>query len=149
MPVPLDPERMKDLMAKSIRESESWKILHPEPKPWWEDVLGHGLRHLLIVAAGGGIGWGGFKIFRSRRKEEPEGLPFHVIGPDGNPRRGKQGVYGIGPDGKVWMRGNGFIFRPSESSGVEQASMSPGQPKPEADDKPDAAGGFDWSSLNR
>jgi hypothetical protein len=45
--------------------------------------------------------------------------------------------------------GDGFIFRHSEASGAEQAPMSPGQPKPGADDKPDAAGGFDWSNLNR
>jgi hypothetical protein len=152
---PLSNENMERITREALRDSEGMKFLRREQESSWWTPLRYALWPLVVLGISGAAAilrqWREEKQFiRAREREEAWNVEaVREDRPDGNRRRGEQGVYGIGPDGKVWMRGDGFIFRPSEASGVEQASMSPGQPKPEADDKPDAGGGFDWSSLKR
>jgi hypothetical protein len=142
--------------AQVFRESETWKSLHPEPKPWWSDGLWYGLRALLLVTAAGVIRWVWSEIRRPPTEEEPKHkrLSLHVrVGPDAKWR-----CAGCGAASPLWypavvsVEGQtrdvvlckdcandktvldrlGARIRPD---GIVQ------EPKPKANDNPDAAGG--------
>jgi hypothetical protein len=107
-------EALARAMAQAIRESKY------KPTEWgWQDTLRSMLPYVVYVVVGG-IGAGGVAILRGRSEKKrfiraPE---VRQNRPVGN-RWGEHRAYTIGPDGKVWMVGDG----PSKASGVEQASI--------------------------